>query len=289
LPTLDIVYRFDPARPPRRRAPRTPAQAQQRLLQGNRAFAELLDARRHGARVIPFDASDVGHGVVPGVAPVQRPFAAVVGCSDARVPIEMIFQQRANDLFVVRVAGNGTGSGCLGSLSYAINKFPRSLKLVFVLGHSQCGAVSAAVDTFLSPKSYLLLARSHALRSIVDSLLVAVRSASLALEAAHGTRVSRLPGYRAALVEVSVALNAGISALSLRDELESRSCRVLFGCYDLASRYVRFPLGASGRGQPPEAGLLPPPRSDDEFRAFATRLAGSAEISALLRSIAPAG
>ena len=112
----------------------------------------------------------------------------MLGCSDARVPIEMIFQQRSNDLFVVRVAGNGVGSGCLGSLRYAADHFSRSLKLVVVLGHSQCGAVTAAVDAFLRPKTYLPLAVHYPLRAIVDSILVAVRSASLALEAVHGAR-----------------------------------------------------------------------------------------------------
>ena len=113
--TIDVVYRFDPDRPSRRRAPRSPREAQAKLMKGNRSFAHLLDSPG-SAHVIPLDPSDVGHGVLPGVAPVQRPFAAVLGCSDARVPIETIFEQKSNDLFVVRVAGNGVGSGCLGSL-----------------------------------------------------------------------------------------------------------------------------------------------------------------------------
>jgi carbonic anhydrase len=282
--TIDVVYRFDPARPTRRRAPHTPAEAQRRLLRGNRAFAELLDSGRHGAvRVIPLDPSDVGHGVEPGVAPIQRPFAAVLGCSDARVPIEMIFQQRSNDLFVVRVAGNGVGSGCLGSLRYAADNFSHSLKLVIVLGHSQCGAVTAAVDAFLRPKTYLPLALHYPLRAIVDSILVAVRSASLVLEAVHGARVSRLPGYRAALIENSVALNACLAAFALRPEVERRSCRVLFGCYDLASRFVRLPLAPAG-SLPSEIGLFPPPRGDEEVHDLATRLATSASLCALLRT-----
>jgi carbonic anhydrase len=282
---IDVVYRFDPDRPARRRAPRTPAEAQQRLLRGNRGFAELLSSPGHGAaRVIPLDPSDVGHGVEPGVAPLQRPFAAVLGCSDARVPIEMVFQQRSNDLFVVRVAGNGVGSGCLGSLRYAADHFSRSLKLVVVLGHSQCGGVTAAVDAFLRPKTYLPLAVHYPLRAIVDSILVAVRSASLVLEAVHGARVGTLPGYRAALVDTSVALNASLTAFALRPEIERRSCRVLFGCYDLASRFVRLPLAPAGGSLASEIGLFPPPRGDEEARELATRVASSASICALLRA-----
>ena len=286
---IDVVYRFDPSRPIRRRAPRTPAEAQRRLLQGNRAFAELLDGRHGAVRVIPLGPSDVGHGVKPGVAPIQRPFAAVLGCSDARAPIEMIFQQRSNDLFVVRVAGNGVGGACLGSLRYAADNFPRSLKLVVVLGHSQCGAVTAAVDAFLRPRTYLPLVVHYPLRAIVDSILVAVRSASLALERAHGARVSTLPGYRAALIDTSVALNASLAAFALRPELERRGCRVLFGCYDLASRFVRLPLAPAGSSLRSEIGLFPPPDGDEEARELSTRLATSAGISQLLRAPASAG
>ena len=65
-----------------------------------------------------------------------RPFAAVLGCSDARVPIELIFNEGPNDLFVIRGAGNGLGSEVLGSLKYAVEHLGGSLKVVVVLGHS---------------------------------------------------------------------------------------------------------------------------------------------------------
>ena len=226
----------------------------------------------------------MGYGAERGIAPVQEPFAAVLGCSDARAPVEMIFQQRSNDLFVVRVAGNGSGSSSVGSLRYAAEHFPRSLRLVVVMGHSQCGAVTAAVDTFLRPRTYLPLAANYPLRSIVDAILVAVRSASLALEAAHGARVIAQPGYRAALVETSVALNACLAAFALKQELERPKVRVLFGSYDLASRAVRLPLAAGGRSSRPEIGLFPPPAGADELRDLSIRLAGSASVASLLRT-----
>lgn len=282
--TIDVVYRFNLAQPPRRLGPRSAVEAKRRLERGNRSFATLLDGHAHGPKVIPVDPGEVGHGPAAGQAPIQRPFAAVVGCADARVPVEMVFQQRANDLFVVRVAGNGLGSGCLGSLSYAAGNFADSLRLVLVLGHSQCGAVTTAVDAFLKPKSYLPLAANYPLRSIVDSILVAVRNASLALEAVHGPAVARQPGYRAALVEVSVAVNAALAAFALRQELGTRRCRVVFGAYDLASRLVRLPLAAPGRARTTEIGLFDAPRADGEFRRLVTRLAGSAGVSALLQA-----
>jgi carbonic anhydrase len=144
--------------------------------------------------------------------------------------------------------------------------------------------VTSAVDVFLRPARYLTLAANYPLRSIVDSILVAVRSASLALEAVHGPRVTALPGYRAALVETSVAINACVSAYALRLELESRRCRVLFGTYDLASRYVRLALTPEGRKTPSGIGLFPAPADDREARRIATAVAGSASVAALLRA-----
>jgi carbonic anhydrase len=234
--------------------------------------------------VIPLDPSAIGYGAEKGVAPLQQPFAAVLGCSDARAPVEMIFQQRSNDLFVVRVAGNGLGSSSVGSLRYAAEHFSRSLRLVVVMGHSQCGAVTAAVDAFLRPRTYLPLAANYPLRAIVDAILVAVRSASLALEGAHGPGVTRRPGYRAALVETSVALNACLAAYALKQELERPNLRVLFGSYDLASRSVRLPLAAGGRSPRTGIGLFPPPDGADELRDLAVRLASSGAIASLLRT-----
>jgi carbonic anhydrase len=282
---MEVVFRFGTARPGGRRPPRTPKEALARLLSGNRHFAQLLDPHgRRVPRVIPVDPAALGYGAERGVPPVQEPFAAVLGCSDARAPVEMIFQQRSNDLFVVRVAGNGVGTSSLGSLRYAAAQFPHSLRLVVVLGHSQCGAVTAAVDAYLRPKSYLPLAANQPLRAIVDAILVAVRSASLALEAAYGAAVARRPGYRAALVETTVALNAALGAYALKQDLEGTRLRVLFGSYDLASRAVRLAAAPGSRSTRPQIGLFPPPDDHDAFRALAVRLAGSDSIAALLHA-----
>lgn len=283
--TIEVVFRFGTGRSARQRPPRTPGEALARLLRGNRQFAELLDPRGPRVpRVIPLDPAALGYAAERGVPPAQHPFAAVLGCSDARAPVEMIFQQRSNDLFVVRVAGNGLGTGSLGSLRYAAAHFSSSLRLVVVLGHSQCGAVTAAVDAYLRPRSYLPLAANQPLRAIVDAILVAVRSASLALEETHGPRVASRPGYRAALVETSVALNAALAAHALKKELERPGVEVLFGSYDLASRSVRLPVAPRGRAGRPELGLFPPPGDHDEFRSLALRLAGSDSVATLLRS-----
>lgn len=73
----------------------------------------------------------------------QTPFAAVLACSDSRVPVELVFDQGFGDLFVVRVAGNVVGESELGTLEYAIRYL--QIRLVMVMGHEGCGAVRAAM------------------------------------------------------------------------------------------------------------------------------------------------
>ena len=266
-----------------RTAPATASEAVKRLVAGNEAFGRMAEAGARGEHaVIQLDPGDLGFGAAPGVAPAQRPFAAVLGCADARVPVEMVFQQRSNDLFVVRVAGNGIGLGGLGSFRYAAANFADSLKLIVVLGHSQCGAVTAAVDAFLLPRTYLPMAGDYPLRSLVDGILVAVRAAGIALERGHGLQVAKRPGYRAALIETSVIMNAAFAAFSLERELGSRRCRVVFGRYDLASGRLHLPLGSpavAGHG----TALVAPPRDSEAFSRLGEAVAASQRVRALLR------
>jgi len=268
--------------PPRRSTktlPRTPTEAVRRLVSGNRAFALMAEKGARGeTHVMEVDPQELGFGLEPGRAPAQRPFAAVLGCSDARVPLEIVFQQRSNDVFVVRVAGNGIGLGGLGSFRYAAANFAPSLRLVVVLGHSHCGAVTAAVDAFLRPRNYLQLAGNMPLRSIVDSILVSVRAASLALERAHGPAVVRRKGYRDALVETSVVVNAAWAAYSLAHELEASPLGVVYGRYDIATGR----LGVPQRGRADGEALVAAPRDDADFRRLGERVVRSAEIRARL-------
>lgn len=78
----------------------------------------------------------------------QNPFAIVLGCSDSRVPPEVVFDQGLGDLFIVRVAGNIADDVALGSMEYAVDHF--ATPLIVVLGHEKCGAVSATVDVVKS-------------------------------------------------------------------------------------------------------------------------------------------
>ena len=155
---------------------------------------EILGGPAPEQIVIPSNPLSLGLPLVAGTAVAQTPFALVLGCSDARVPIEQIFDQSPNDLFVIRVAGNVLGVECLGSIDYAVANLGKSLKLVVVLGHSTCGAVSAAVDSYLAPKNYAEIAFTHALRSLVDRIQTAVRGAANALERVGGASVARQSG-----------------------------------------------------------------------------------------------
>lgn len=114
---------------------------------------EALERLREGNRRFATDSGDPGaytHAAKrdAGVEQ-QRPIAIILGCSDARVPAEIVFDQGVGDLFVVRVAGNIAAPSQVGSIEYAaVNTGAR---LVVVLGHSHCGAVTATLEHVLSP------------------------------------------------------------------------------------------------------------------------------------------
>jgi len=198
-----------------------------RLLGGNQRFGELvgrLQERTMGRGsdeplVIPMCPVAWGLPLFKGQVLSQTPFAAILACSDARVPTETIFDQWFNDLFVLRLAGNVLGSECLGSLHYAIRNLADSLELVVVLGHSNCGAVQAAVSTYLSPTSFADIAYTYSLRSLIDQILIAVRGSAHALHEEGGSRIRTDARYPELLTAVVVYVNAAVSALELRREL----------------------------------------------------------------------
>ena len=275
---FELIYRYDPANVVAAPSPQDPGTARRLLEEGNDSFASLA-GERTGSRVIPIDLEDIGLGK-PGSAPRQRPMAAVLACSDARVPTELVFTRSCNELFVVRVAGNILGQEQLGSIDYAVDHFGTDLKLLVVLGHSGCGAVTAAVDAFLTPMEYLALSTSHHIRAIVNALFPAVRGAVRALAVRWGEDVSTRPGYRSAVIESAVVLNAAIMASILQENFgrEEGTRRVVFGVYDLASRRVQVP------GTPGERvlGLREAAPAGDPFRQLASEIVGSGYIKELL-------
>ena len=280
--SVEIIYRYATGDAPSRARPADADAARQRLDDGNRSFAALLDnladARGPARRVIPVDARDLG--LTGDGAPTQRPFAAIVGCADARVPIELVFSEGPNDLFVVRVAGNVLGDDVLASLKYAIDHLGDSLKLVVVLGHSGCGAVSAAVDVFLDPAEYLALVSQPTLRNLLDRMLLVVHSSAKMMAATLGADVVERPGYRAALIEVAATVNAALAAHSVQRRLGglAGAMRAVFGVYVIATREIWAPRGG---GRPP-VGLAAPPTDAADFAAFGREVTRSERIAALL-------
>jgi len=268
--------------------PKTPAQARRLLEKGNKAFATILtNSIDSSAAALSLTAEDFGAATDPASPPpAQRPFAAVLGCADARVPTEMVFLQTANGLFVVRVAGNVLTNEGLGSLDYAIGHFMESLRLVVVLGHTHCGAVTSAVDAFLSPVTYLDLASRFALRSIVDRIFIAVQGAARSLLTIYGPRVTRFPGYREALIESAVLANAAITAFAIREEFSGHSrsrLGVVYGIYDLQSQTVASLRESSEKRWDYRDGLTAPPTDYKDFIALGNHAATSPRIRKLLR------
>jgi len=165
--------------------------ALERLRQGNRRFVD--DMRNGGGRT--------SHTHLNGLAATQEPFAIILGCSDARVPAEIVFDQGLGDLFVIRVAGNVVASSQIGSVEFAAARF--GTRLVVVLGHSQCGAILATVEELQRPTDN----QSRNLRSIVDRVRPSVETL-LATDLRHNPE---------ALVQQAVRANIRTSANQLRN------------------------------------------------------------------------
>ena len=134
------------------------------MVSAQEALVRLRDGnRRFVSEELSLDAL-TGRARRPEVAAAQEPFAIILGCSDSRVPAEIVFDQGLGDLFVIRVAGNIVASSQVGSVEFAAALF--STRLVVVLGHSQCGAILATLEELRRPTGN----QSRNLRSIVDRI-----------------------------------------------------------------------------------------------------------------------
>ena len=167
----------------------TALEALQRLQEGNERFVSgvrSLDTLMSGTR-----RSELVAG--------QEPFAVILGCSDSRVPVEMVFDQGLGDLFVIRVAGNVVAASQIGSVEFAAERF--GTRLVVVLGHSRCGAVTATLEELQRPSEN----QSRNLHSIVDRIRPSVQ----------GLLATDL--HADSLVEQAVRANVRVAASTLRN------------------------------------------------------------------------
>ena len=284
MKTIDYIYRFDPKNTSVKVPPSDAEKAKHELEVGNRMFADWMKSCQNGSLtpgdphyVIECTGLNFGHTPTGNDVPRQDPFAIVIGCSDARVPIEMVFGQGFNELFVVRVAGNVLADECWGSIDYALRELSESVKLVVVMGHSGCGAVTAAVDAYLDPKKYSLNAMSLGVKSILRHIFVSVHRAAMGLQEVWGPDASNSPSYRTALIESAVCLNAAAAAQSVRtanDRIRHADVRVLYGVYDLRSHHVCMPpICTHVSDRDTLINLADAPNDAAEFEALAREMA----------------
>jgi len=132
------------------------------MISARDALALLQDGNRR------FASDDSNRDAITGrvrrleLAASQEPFAVILGCSDSRVPVEIVFDQGLGDLFVIRVAGNIVAPSQIGSVEFAAEQF--GTRLVVVLGHTRCGAIQTTLQQLQRPVEN----QSHNLHSIVD-------------------------------------------------------------------------------------------------------------------------
>jgi len=164
--------------------------ALERLREGNRRF--VAGDRGHETLTTQARRNELTAG--------QEPFAAILGCSDSRVPVEIVFDQGLGDLFVIRVAGNIVAPSQVGSVEFAAEQF--GTRLVVVLGHSQCGAIEATLAQLQHPTQK----PSRNVQSIVDRVRPSLEGL-LATELRHDPQ---------ALAHQAVRANIRASASHLR-------------------------------------------------------------------------
>ncbi|NQW02601.1 MAG: carbonic anhydrase [Acidobacteria bacterium] len=142
------------------------------------ALNQLREGNQRFVAEIRSDDNVSSHSRRLELATGQEPFAIILGCSDSRVPAELVFDQGLGDLFVIRVAGNIVAPSQVGSVEFAASRF--GTRLVVVLGHSNCGAIEATVEELGRPSAD----QSRNLRSIVDRIRPSVEPL-LATELRH--------------------------------------------------------------------------------------------------------
>jgi carbonic anhydrase len=206
---------------------------------GGRSFMvsarEALDRLRAGNLRFASDARGpevfVGHDRRTELAAGQDPFAIILGCSDSRVPAEIVFDQGLGDLFVIRVAGNIVAPSQVGSVEFAAARF--GTRLVVVLGHSSCGAVAATLEAMQSGSG----ADTRNLQSIVERIRPTI----------VGLTRSPLAADPQALMREAIRANVRASASHLRhgsellEKLGREDGLVVVGAeYDLETGEVEF-------------------------------------------------
>jgi len=185
------------------------AEALQRLLDGNQRYV--------AGRAVRPNQTTARRATVAGG---QHPFAAILGCSDSRVPPEIVFDQGLGDLFVVRLAGNVADPVALDSLDYAVTHL--GARLILVLGHERCGAVTAAVEGHEEPGD-------------VGPMLAELRPAVAAAKALPGNPVANAIRANVDLTVDNLRTSKPLSAMVASGQL-----KIVGGTYHLATGKVEM-------------------------------------------------
>ena len=184
---------------------------------------KIGNARFFGAQRLPSEFSAINRRAQ---ILTQTPFAVVLGCSDSRVPTEIIYDQQAGDLFVIRVAGNVVEAGTLGSIEYAINHL--KTRVVVVMGHEGCGAVQAAMQDE-AERSF----ESHYIQFLIDRIVPSV------------SKLPRIRDSKARMREAVIA-NVRMQVHQLKqnqvvlEAMQKKEIAVIGAYYEISSGAVDF-------------------------------------------------
>jgi carbonic anhydrase len=197
----------------------SPGEALERLISGNKRF--VANVRGADAVLSQVRRAELAHD--------QRPIAVVLGCSDSRVPAEIVFDQGLGDLFVIRVAGNVVAPSQLASVEFAVARF--GVPLVVVMGHARCGAVEATLEHLLTKATPPV----ESIMSLVNRIRPAVQSV---VDAGTGKTRDELmrDAVRANVRAAANQLRHGTTFLENR--LEQRALMVVGAEYDLVTGQV---------------------------------------------------
>ncbi|HVB32511.1 MAG TPA: carbonic anhydrase [Gemmatimonadaceae bacterium] len=170
------------------------------MISAREALERLQDGNARFATSVNGSDEQLTHPRRAELVTTQEPFAIILGCSDSRVPAEIVFDQGLGDLFVIRVAGNIVAPSQVGSVEFAAARF--GTPLVVVLGHSQCGAILATLEELRRPTAN----QSPNLRAIVDRVRPSV----------EGLLAAGVTTDQDALVHAAVRSNIRVSTNHLR-------------------------------------------------------------------------
>ena len=197
------------------------SEALERLKRGNRRFVD--DRGGRGSLNSQDRRSEV--------ADSQEPFAIILGCSDSRVPAELVFDQGLGDLFVIRVAGNIVAPSQVGSVEFAADRF--GTRLVVVLGHTRCGAIQATIEELGRPS----VDQSRNLRSIVNRVRPSVETL-LETELRHDPEALAHAAVKANVLSSVDHLRNGSEVLE--QLIRNQGLRVVGAEYSLETGVVDF-------------------------------------------------